>query len=92
MNTEPCILPVKPGRISEADRLALAGAGVIVFEHPNPSEVRLLRPSTELDSGDLFFAAMQALNTPKTYASDTRQDFAVHVLAALQAKREKGQA
>ncbi len=82
---EPCLLPVKPGSLSESDKAALREAGIVVIEHESPSELRLLRPTYELDSSALFLAAMKALNTNRALASEAREAFAVHVLAALNA-------
>ena len=59
--SEPLLLPVKPDTLNAKDKAALRNAGVIVIEHDNPSELRLLRPTAELDSCDLLRCAMQGL-------------------------------
>lgn len=59
---EPIILPIKPGALSRADKKALSDAGVIVIEHINPEEIRLLRPIADLDSSELLRCAVHAIN------------------------------
>lgn len=58
---EPLLLPVQPGSLSDYDRDQLRAMGVTVIEHENPSELRLLRPCSELDSSTLLRCAMKAL-------------------------------
>jgi hypothetical protein len=85
--TEPVLLPVKPGTLNAKDKATLRKAGVIVIEHDNPSELRLLRPSSELDGGDLLRAALTALmKRTGTCGNDQREAFAVAVHAAVMAK------
>lgn len=81
------ILPIRPGTISAADKRALSKAGVIVIEHDNPSEVRLLRPIAELDSNDLLRCAMGALMVDSgQYGINNRQAFATLVHKLLQGR------
>ena len=59
--TEPMLLPVRPGTLSRADKRALRAAGITVIEHDAPSELRLIRPSADLDGGALLACALRAL-------------------------------
>lgn len=59
--SEPMILPVKPGTVSELDKAKMAEVGVVVIEHPNPEEVRLLRAHGEIPAGMLLRCALRAL-------------------------------
>lgn len=86
---EPTILPVKPGSLAQEDIDALAKIGVTVIYHDRPETLRLLRPVCELDSGDLLFAAMRALNTSAHTAANARKSFAVQVFNALEARATK---
>lgn len=85
---EPIILPVKPGTLTVKDKAELRKAGVIVIEHDNPAELRLLRPLAELDSSDMLLCAMKALTSDKTMTSQARETFAVLVCQALAAKSD----
>lgn len=86
--SEPLILPVKPGSISKADKAKLSKAGVIVVEHDNPSELRLLRGHSELDSNDLLSCAMKAL-TADEYGTMQRDTFTRLVAAAIGTPKAK---
>lgn len=81
---EPLLMPVKPRTLSDSDKLALRELGVFAFDHPNPEQVRLLRSVVELNGSDLLLAAMRALNTRRNLSDHAREDFAKHVLAALE--------
>ena len=59
--SEPIILPVRPGSITSRAKSDLRKAGVIVVEHENPSELKLIRPSSEVDSPTLLKSALLAL-------------------------------
>lgn len=56
------ILVVRPKTLNAADKKALRVAGVVVVEANDPTEVRFLRADSELSSGDLCVAAMNALS------------------------------
>ena len=58
------ILPAKPGSISEESKTALREVGVIVIEHENPSELRLISPNTEVPASAMLACAMEAMNGP----------------------------
>lgn len=78
LRKEPLLLPVKPGSISDSNKEALCQAGVIVVEHENPSELRLLRPSSEVDSSAMLRCAMAALlSEAGTSACSQRERFTV---------------
>lgn len=85
---EPTLLPVRPGTLTDKDKATLRKASVIVIEHENPNELRLLRPSGDLNGDDLLHCAMRAL-VVKTgvHGSDQREAFAHLVAAALDSKR-----
>lgn len=57
----PAILPVRPGSISETDKLALSTIGIVVIEHEEPHTLRILRPQVDISSSDMLACAMQAL-------------------------------
>lgn len=81
---EPVILPVRPQTISEKDRAALRRVGVVVIEHENPEELRMLRPSSDVDASDMLRCALEALATGERsrYIGDAREQF-VKLLAAV---------
>ena len=81
---QPNILPVKPGAISAEDKAALRDAGVIVIEHEEPNQLRLLTPTAELSGSDMLLAAMRGVLAEDGKA---RLVFSQQVLAALEAKR-----
>jgi hypothetical protein len=84
--SEPLLLPVRPGTLSAKDKKALSNAGVIVIEHERPQELRLIKPHAELDSGDLFVAAMKALTSEGgTSAASQRETFTKLVAASMNA-------
>lgn len=60
---EPAILPVKPGTLSAEDKAALREIGVVVIEHENPSELRILNTLSEIPASDMLRCALKALAT-----------------------------
>jgi hypothetical protein len=80
---EPAILPVKPGTISAEDKAALREIGVLVIEHEHPSEIRILRPFSEIEGGDLLLAAMRGVMAEDGKA---RYAFSKAVLETLEKK------
>lgn len=66
---EPTLLPVKPGTLTKQDKATIRKAGVIVVEHENPTELRLIKPSAEIGSSDLLRCAMQALAADRGYGA-----------------------
>ena len=81
--TEPMLLPVRPGTLSRADKRALRAAGITVVEHDAPSELRLLRPSADIEGGALLACAMRALSEGDT-AINQRALFTKLMAKALQ--------
>ncbi len=78
--SEPILLPVKTGSISKRDRAALRKGGIIVIEHENPTELKLLRPLVEVESSDLLRLALKALCVEGGYDSkgnEQREAFAI---------------
>lgn len=55
------ILPVKPGTLNDDSKAALREVGVVVIEHENPTELRMLSPMTEVPASDMLRCAMKAL-------------------------------
>lgn len=88
---EVTILPVKPGSVSDADKAALRAAGVLVIEHDSPNDLRLLRPSSDLQGLPLLRAAVKALKSGNSFgAAEQRQAFAIHIAEAIIAASEGG--
>jgi nucleoside-diphosphate-sugar epimerase len=89
--SEPAILPVCPQSLSDRDRAALRRAGVVVIEHENPDELRLLRPSADVDASDMLRCALTALAHGPTHRNvgDAREQF-VRLLAAVVAGNAGG--
>lgn len=84
---EPGILPVRPGTLNEKDKARLRRAGIVVIEHDNPAELRLLRIGLpEVDAGDMLFCAIEAL-TGTSGMSDARFSFVKALAASMQARR-----
>lgn len=84
---EPVILPVRPQTISAKDKAALRKAGVIVIEHENPEELRLLRPSSDVSSSDMLRCALEALadGSSTRYVRDAREQFVILLSAVVNA-------
>lgn len=83
------ILAVKPGTVSEADKIRLNAAGVVVIEHRSPNSLRLLRAESLLDGDDLLACAMHALRQGGYASSSTQADFTQAVSRAVLAKKGK---
>lgn len=86
----PCckvaLLPVKPGTISAEDRTTLRAAGIVVVEHDEPHTLRLLTPTAELGTSDLFACAMHAL-TGASATMASQASFTQAVAALVRSKR-----
>jgi hypothetical protein len=74
------LVVVRHGTVSESDRAKLEGVGLLVIEVDNPADVRLLRPSAEIESGPLLRCALAALSSGN-FASEQRETFAKLVAA-----------
>jgi len=59
--TDACILPVKPGVVSKADRARLSRVGVVVIEVDEPESIRLIAPHADVSRSDMLMAAMKAM-------------------------------
>lgn len=55
------ILIVKPSTISDAQKAQLDKNGIIIIEHINPAEVRLITSMDGFDGNDVFMAAIEAI-------------------------------
>lgn len=92
--SDPIILPVRPGSLSAKDKAALRRAGVIVIEHEQPDELRLLRPRSEVDAGQMLNCALQALVKKGGYrsdGSDQREAFTQLLAAVVKAATKEPQ-
>ena len=58
----PAILVFKTGTVSRYDKAKARKAGFVVLEAENLEQVRLLEPSQQLQSSDLFCAAITSLS------------------------------
>jgi hypothetical protein len=88
--SEPCLLIVRPGSLTKADKLLARKIGIVTIEHDNPAELRLLRPSAEVDGSDMLRCAMKALASVNgTSASTQRENFTRLIAAALDAQERK---
>lgn len=83
--TDPAILFIRPKAISQRDKKALSGAGVIVVEVEDPNAVKFVRATTELSSTALLAAATDAINA-SGYES-VKVAFAKSVIAAIRAAK-----
>lgn len=80
--SDPTILFVKPKAISQRDKKALQGAGVVVVEVEDPQSVRLLKANTELDGSAILRAAAKAISE-SGYQTDVKSAFGKALCAAL---------
>lgn len=55
------ILIVKPETISEEEKEKLKANSIVVVEHPEPSEVRIVTTMDGFDGNDVFMAAIEAI-------------------------------
>lgn len=83
MKTEPILLPVKKGSVSANDVARLRKAGVLVFFHDNPSDIRLLRPSCEVDGGALLKCAMKALTDKHCAAASSQRELFAELVSQM---------
>jgi len=81
---EPMIMPVRPGTLDAYDKRELRKIGVVVIEHENPEELRLLKPMAEVSGGAMLVAAVRALTQPGgNYVTSAQTQFAREVAAAV---------
>lgn len=79
--SEPTIFVCRPGAVSAKSRAELKRAGVIVVELDDPSQFKLLRASSEIDSSSMLAAALDALTSQPQVA-----DYVAH-RATMQRER-----
>lgn len=79
---EPLLLPVKPGSLNTKDKAELRKTGVLVIEHDNPAELRLLKPHAELDANDMLRCAMKALCSNTGVSAQQQRECFTNLLAA----------
>ena len=60
------IIIVKPDTILPEQKAMLEKNSIIVIEHPNPAEVRLITSMEGFDGNDVFMAAIEAINSDST--------------------------
>ena len=82
---EPTLLPVRPGTLTPNDKAKLSKIGIIVIEHENPAELRLLKPCADISGNVLLIAALEALNstTANGYLSNAQVQFAKTISRAI---------
>lgn len=87
---ELSFMPVRPGTISESDKISLREAGVIVIEHEDPASIRIIRPGADIEAGEMLCAAMKALKSQKgTTADKQREIFSLAVADIIIGKNEQ---
>jgi hypothetical protein len=72
--SDPLILVVRPGVLSDKNRRRFESAGLLVIETETPSEVRLLKPCADVDGDVLLACAMKAMQNG-LFGSDIRENF-----------------
>lgn len=81
------IIVVKPGTITEDNKNFLREEGVIVIEHDNPHEIRVITP---LDGFEPDMMLDSLVHTVKNTASaSVKQSFADIILSKMQQKNMK---
>ena len=83
--SDPSILFVKPKAISQRDKKALQGAGVIVVEIDDPTSAKLVRAGTEVDGGAMLNAAAYAIANAGYANGNAKELFGKAVCAAIEA-------
>lgn len=87
--SEPLIMPIRHGSLSPHDKKKLSDAGVIVIEHDHPDSLKILRPSSVLNSDDMTLAALKALTGKSLLTSEARSEFAFLIARAFEASMSK---
>lgn len=67
------ILLVPPGAVGEDDRAALREVGVVVVETDDPSKCQFIRAGETISSGDMLWAAMDAIRRDFGYGDHGKQ-------------------
>lgn len=55
------IIVVKPNSLDEANKKLLTDAGIVLIEHENPNEVRVITQVEGLEGDDVFNCAIDAI-------------------------------
>lgn len=91
--SEPLLLVLSRDEPLSDDALdALREAGVIVLQVDDPAAVRLLRPETDVDAGDMLRCAMRAIRTSQVM-DNPRIAFANELAALIEQRwneRQRG--
>jgi len=84
----PPIFIAKRGALTSNDKRALRAAGYVVATVESMGDVRLLRPESDLDGGDILGSALKALahGDKHTSAIDLRDAFTRNVAALYEGK------
>ena len=88
--SEPIIMPIRHGSLSPNDKKKLADAGVIVIERDHPDSLKILRPSSVLNSDDIALAALKALTGKSSLTNEARSEFAFLIARAFEASMSNG--
>ena len=80
--SDASILFVKPGAISEKDKRACKGAGIIVIEIENPADTKFIRAHAEIESSTLLSLACGVIKECG-YNSSPKEAFGKAVAAHL---------
>lgn len=59
---ETLIMPVKPGQISEQDKVKLESAGIIVIETDQPETIRLVSPTLVIQGNRILSELLQKVS------------------------------
>lgn len=66
------VMIIKPGTVSGKDKEKLSKSGYVVIEHPEPDNVKIIMPVSEIRGDDLMMAALFGLQN----SSISKQYFA----------------
>jgi hypothetical protein len=78
--SDPTIFVCKPKSIAASDKAKLSKAGIIIIEMDDPSQFKLIRASTEIDSSAMLGFALQAIKDGKS--GETRDKLAWNIINA----------
>ena len=85
----PSLLVFKKGSVSRYDKAQARKAGFVVLESDNPENVRLLEPSQQIQSSDLFWAAIKAIDD--SLDSTSNRYFVENVAMLAERARREGE-
>ena len=81
------IVVVKHNSMSEEDRKRLRDEGVILIEHENPSEVRVIHQLEGLEGDDLFNSLIEVVGTSNAMVKSTFTETLIKKILARQNKK-----